>query len=50
MIGAVYLSSVRRWRQNPDHDVTETFDRAARYAADTLAPRERPATGSGRYP
>jgi AcrR family transcriptional regulator len=49
MIGAVYLSSVRRWRQNPDHEVTETFDRAARYAADTLAPRERPA-GSGRYP
>ncbi|MCK8671341.1 TetR/AcrR family transcriptional regulator [Rhodococcus sp. HM1] len=44
MVGAVYVSTLRHWRQNPDDDGTESFDRAARFAADALAP----GTGSGR--
>lgn len=38
MVGAVYVSTMRHWRQNPDDDGTENFDRAARFAADTLLP------------
>lgn len=39
MVGAVYVSTLRHWRQNPDDDGTESFDRAARFAADSLVPR-----------
>ena len=39
MVGAVYVSTVRHWRQNLDDD-TENFYRAAYFAADSLVPRK----------
>lgn len=39
MVGAVYVSTVRHWRQNLDDD-TESFYRAAYFAAESLVPRK----------
>ncbi|MBS9372827.1 hypothetical protein [Rhodococcus sp. B50] len=42
MVGAMYLSTVRRWRSDPNDDVTEMFVRAARFAAESIASGRRP--------
>lgn len=39
MTGAVYLSTIRFWQQDPEFDLGERFALAARYAAESLAPR-----------
>jgi len=46
MVGAMYLSTVRHWRYNPDDDVSEMFDRAARFAAESIGPGRMPDTTS----
>ncbi|MHC3003276.1 TetR/AcrR family transcriptional regulator [Gordonia sp. GN26] len=39
MVAAIYLSTMRYWRIDPDLDITETFERAGRYAAESIVPR-----------
>ncbi|QCQ92830.1 TetR/AcrR family transcriptional regulator [Rhodococcus sp. SGAir0479] len=39
MVAAVYVSTIRYWRQDPDYDLADGFGKAARYAAESLAPR-----------
>ncbi|QBJ96196.1 TetR/AcrR family transcriptional regulator [Rhodococcus sp. ABRD24] len=39
MVAAIYVSTVRYWRQDPDYDLADGFEKAARYAAESLAPR-----------
>ncbi|GAB2632681.1 TetR/AcrR family transcriptional regulator [Prescottella soli] len=40
MVAAIYVSTIRYWRQDPDYDLADGFGMAARYAAESLAPRD----------
>ncbi|MGF7121698.1 TetR/AcrR family transcriptional regulator [Rhodococcus sp. AG1013] len=40
MIAAVYVSTIRYWRQDPEFDLTDGFRKAASYAAESLVPRD----------
>ena len=46
MIGAIHLSTIRRWRYNPEDDVTEMFGRAARFAAESIGTTRSADAGS----
>ncbi|WP_232715243.1 TetR/AcrR family transcriptional regulator [Gordonia metallireducens] len=39
MVAAIYVSTMRYWRLDPDLKIIETFERAGRYAAESLMPR-----------
>ncbi|MCR5976579.1 TetR family transcriptional regulator [Gordonia jinghuaiqii] len=39
MVAAIYVSSMRYWQIDPDFEVGESFERAGRYAAESLLPR-----------
>ncbi|MCL2533443.1 MAG: TetR/AcrR family transcriptional regulator [Nocardiaceae bacterium] len=39
MVAAIYVSTIRYWRQDPQYDLADGFGKAARYAAEGLAPR-----------
>lgn len=39
MVAAIYVSTMRYWRLDPDLKIIETFERAGRYAAESLLPR-----------
>ncbi|WP_430334607.1 TetR/AcrR family transcriptional regulator [Rhodococcus sp. ACT016] len=39
MVAAVYVSTIRYWRQDPQYDLADGFGKAARYAAESVAPR-----------
>ncbi|HEY9562695.1 MAG TPA: hypothetical protein VIR30_02900 [Nocardioides sp.] len=43
MIGAVYVSTIRYWRQQPDYDLRQNFARAARFVAEAISAHETPA-------
>jgi len=46
MVAAAYLATIRYWQNDPDYDVGGAFDRAGRYAAESLAARtESPRNG-----
>lgn len=38
-VAAVYISSVRYWRQDSDYDIADGFDDTMRFIADVLEPR-----------
>ncbi|MDH6676934.1 AcrR family transcriptional regulator [Rhodococcus sp. LBL1] len=40
MVAAIYVSTIRYWRQDPDYDLADGFGKAARYTAESLAPRD----------
>lgn len=42
MIGAIYMSTIRYWRQEPDVDFTSTFHAAGRFAAEAVATSPTP--------
>ncbi|MCA1005449.1 TetR/AcrR family transcriptional regulator [Rhodococcus hoagii] len=39
MVAAVYVSTIRYWRQDPGYDLADGFHKAATYVAESLAPR-----------
>ena len=39
MVAAIYVSSMRYWQIDPGFEVSESFERAGRYAAESLLPR-----------
>jgi len=39
MVAAIYVSTIRYWRQDPDYDLADGFGKAARYVAESLKPR-----------
>src|SRR3546814_4838432 len=43
MSGAVYVSTIRYWRQQPDYDLRQNFARAARFVAEAISAHETPA-------
>ncbi|MGW0045318.1 TetR/AcrR family transcriptional regulator [Rhodococcus sp. NPDC003348] len=40
MVAAIYVSTIRYWRQDPGFDLADNFVKAARYAAESLLPRD----------
>ncbi|RVW01905.1 TetR/AcrR family transcriptional regulator [Rhodococcus xishaensis] len=39
MVSAIYISTIRSWRQDRDYDLEDGFGKAARYAAESVSSR-----------